>query len=57
MRSPAQRARRLVRWYPRRWRVRVPASVRLVVTGGCHDTAFFASQTPASLAFLAAHIA
>jgi hypothetical protein len=46
-----------VRWYPRRWRVRVPASVRLVVTGGCHDTAFFATQTPASLAFLAAHIA
>ena len=36
---------------------RVPASVRLVVSGGCHDTAFFASQTPASLAFLAAHIA
>lgn len=36
---------------------RVPASVRLIVTGGCHDTAFFASQTPASLAFLAAHIA
>ncbi len=35
---------------------RVPASVTVVVTGGCHDTAFFASQTPASLGFLAAHI-
>ncbi len=35
----------------------LPASVTLLVTGGCHDTAFFASQTPASLGFLAAHIA
>jgi pimeloyl-ACP methyl ester carboxylesterase len=35
----------------------VPTSVTLLVTGGCHDTAFFAGQTPASLGFLAAHIA
>jgi pimeloyl-ACP methyl ester carboxylesterase len=36
---------------------RVPASVTMVLGDGCHDDAFFASQTPASLHFLAAHIA
>jgi pimeloyl-ACP methyl ester carboxylesterase len=36
---------------------RVPDSVSVVISGGCHDTAFFASQTPASLGFLAARIA
>jgi enterochelin esterase-like enzyme len=35
----------------------LPASATVVITEGCHDGSFFASQTPAALAFLAAHIA
>jgi pimeloyl-ACP methyl ester carboxylesterase len=36
---------------------RLPPSVTVVLTGGCHDSAFFASQTSPSLAFLARRIA
>jgi pimeloyl-ACP methyl ester carboxylesterase len=36
---------------------RLPSSVTVVLTDGCHDSAFFAGQTPASLQFLAAHSA
>ena len=33
-----------------------PASVTVVVGDGCHDSDFFAGQTPASLQFLGAHL-
>ena len=35
----------------------LPASATLKITDGCHDASFFASQAPASLEFVAAHIA
>jgi len=35
----------------------LPASAIVEITQGCHDGSFFASQTPAALAFLAQHIA
>jgi pimeloyl-ACP methyl ester carboxylesterase len=35
----------------------LPPPARLEITDGCHDGSFFASQAPASLSFLAAHIA
>ena len=35
---------------------RLPASATVIFTGGCHDGAFAASQAPASLDFLAAHL-
>ena len=35
----------------------LPDSASLKISKGCHDGAFFASQQPASLAFLAAHLA
>ena len=35
----------------------LPATAVVEITPGCHDASFFASQRPASLAFLARHIA
>jgi pimeloyl-ACP methyl ester carboxylesterase len=34
----------------------LPASAAVHISAGCHDGSFFASQQPASLAFLAAHL-
>jgi pimeloyl-ACP methyl ester carboxylesterase len=35
----------------------LPAPATVEISDGCHDSAFFASQAPASLSFLAAHMA